>query len=438
MLYEELKKRGLVFQETSPEVKQALEKPMTFYCGFDPTADSLHVGSLLPLITMRRLQNYGHKPIVLLGGATGMIGDPSFKSQERVLQTPEMVEQNIKGIRKNVERVIDFGGDQGAVIVNNMDWMSSYSYIDFLRDIGKFFSVNAMLSKDSVRARIEDREQGISYTEFSYTLLQAYDFHYLHQKLGCQLQVGASDQWGNITSGVELVRRLQGDRQDKDVVYGLTFPLITKADGTKFGKSESGNVWLNPDKTSPYQFYQFFINLPDSEVMKLMYYFSFKTLSEIQSIEESFKAEPHKREAQKVLAQEMTTLIHGPEEYEKARKASEALFSGNFSGVERATLQQAFSDVPSCELNSSDAPSTGLLDLLVQVGLCSSKGAARKDIKAGAVYIEGQKLSESHSEQSLAEIQQQLTLEDKLPAIEREAFWILRRGKKNYCLLRFN
>lgn len=235
MLYNELKERGLVFQETSDELKNALETPSHFYCGFDPTSDSLHIGSLLPLITMRRLQLYGHTPILLLGGATGMIGDPSGKSKERVLMNQAIIDQNAQGIRKNAERVIDFSGQNAALLVNNMDWMKSYSFIEFLRDIGKHFSVNAMLAKDSVKSRIENRDQGISYTEFSYMLLQSYDFYYLNKNNNCQLQIGASDQWGNITAGVELIRRMQGDSQDKETCFGWTFPLVTKADGSKFG-----------------------------------------------------------------------------------------------------------------------------------------------------------------------------------------------------------
>lgn len=435
MLYQDLSQRGLIFQQTSEDLVQALEKPMTFYCGFDPTADSLHVGSLLPLITMRRLQDYGHRPIILLGGATGLIGDPSGKSQERQLLTPEVIENNVAGIRKNVERVIDFSGESAAQIVNNMDWMGAFSFIDFLRDVGKHFSVNAMLAKDSVKARIENRDQGISFTEFSYTLLQSYDFYYLYKKMGCRLQVGASDQWGNITSGVELIRRLQGDKADKDTCYGLTFPLITKADGSKFGKSEGGNIWLNAERTSPYQFYQFFMNLADAEVAKLLRFFSLKPLDEIQAIEADFKSQPHLRGAQRALAQELTTLIHGEEECHQARKASEALFSGDFSQMERDTLSEIFKDVPSLERALDSALSLGLLDLFVEMGLCPSKGAARKDLKAGALYFEGHKLGEAHTEMTLNElIEAHLVPESHLQGAN--ACLLFRRGKKNYCLLR--
>jgi len=434
MLYEELSERGLVFQETSPEIRQVLEKPTTFYIGFDPTSDSLHVGSLLPLITMRRLQQHGHRPIVLLGGATGMIGDPSGKSQERVLITPEIVLRNIEGIRKNAEKVIDFAGPNAALLVNNMDWMGSFSYIDFLRDVGKHFSVNAMLAKDSVKDRLQNRDHGISYTEFSYMLLQSYDFFHLYKEHNCRLQMGGSDQWGNITSGVDLIRRLQGDKQDKDICFGLTYPLVTKADGSKFGKSESGNVWLSPAKTSPYQFYQFFINLPDNEVTKLLRYFSLKPLSEIKELETRFQQEPHRREAQKSLAQELTTLLHGEGECLKAQKATEALFVGDFSQVDRETLDQAFQDVPSCELPSSQVGESSLVDILVLSGLCSSKGAARKDFQAGAIYLEGEKLSAALSDKTLNQLAGALTV--TLPELKSGEFLVLRRGKKNYCLVR--
>ena len=424
MLYEELKQRGLIYQETSEHLKSALETPMTFYCGFDPTSDSLHIGSLLPLITMRRLQNYGHRPIMLLGGATGMIGDPSGKSKERVLLDKETIGKNAEGIYQNAQRVIDFSGDQAALLVNNLDWMQEYSFIHFLRDVGKHFSVNAMLAKDSVKSRIDSRDQGISYTEFSYMLLQSYDFRYLHDKENCQLQIGASDQWGNITAGVELVRRMQGDTQDKDVCYGLTFPLVTKPDGSKFGKSESGNIWLDANKTSPYQFYQFFMRLPDDEVLKLLRFFSLKPMAEIIELEEAFKAEPHKRAAQAALAEELTIMVHGEDEFKKAENASQALFSGDFSQLDQKTLLDVFSEAPSIEIAASRRNEMDLLDVLLEAKLCSSKGAARKDIKAGAVYLNNKKFEG----ESLSGAELPLLFQSLL---------ILRRGKKNYCLVRF-
>ena len=425
MLYQELKERGLVYQETSEELNKTLSQPLTFYCGFDPTSDSLHIGSLLPLITMRRLQLAGHKPIVLLGGATGMIGDPSGKSKERVLLTKEIIDRNAKGIQKNAERIIDFSGPNAAVLVNNMDWMESYSYVNFLRDIGKYFSINYMLGKDSVKTRIENRDQGISYTEFSYMILNSYDFYYLMQKYNCRMQIGASDQWGNITAGVELIRRIQGDDQNKDHVYGLTFPLITKSDGSKFGKSEGGNIWLNPDKTSPYQFYQFFLRLPDADVLKLLRFMSLKSLEEIQGIEEAFKKEPHKLEAQLALARELTVLIHGESELKRVENASQALFSGDIQSLDETTLKEVFSETPSLKAPKSSTSQKTLVDLLVESQLCSSKGAARKDIKAGAIYVNNQRFE---GEDAVA---------NQLPLLFGSLL-ILRKGKKNYCLVQFS
>ena len=425
MLYDELKERGLVYQETSEKLPEILEKPMTFYCGYDPTADSLQIGSLLPLITMRRLQLKGHKPIMVLGGATGMIGDPSGKSKERVLLTEEVIAHNAQGIQKNAERVIDFSGDNAAVLMNNMDWMGPYSYVNFLRDVGKHFSINYMLGKDSVRTRIENRDQGISYTEFSYMILQSYDFYILNQKENCVLQLGASDQSGNITAGVELHRRMQGDDQNKETAYGFTFPLVTKADGTKFGKTEGGNIWLNPEKTSPYHFYQFFLRLPDNEVTKLLRFFSLKPMDEIKALEERFKAEPHKREAQMALAEEFTILIHGEDEFKRVSHASQVLFSGNLSELDEKTLKEVFSEAPSVQISKTEMSSKTLVDILVESKLCQSKGAARKDIKAGAVYLNNQRFEG-----------------EDLPGADLpllyDSLLVLRRGKKNYCLAQFS
>lgn len=425
MLYDELKERGLVYQETSEKLPEILENPMTFYCGFDPTADSLHIGSLLPLITMRRLQLHGHKPIMVLGGATGMIGDPSGKSKERVLLTPEIIEKNAEGIRKNAERVIDFSGDNPAILKNNLEWMGPYSYVNFLRDVGKHFSINYMLGKDSVKSRIENRDQGISYTEFSYMLLQSYDFCYLNKENNCILQLGASDQWGNITAGVELLRRMKGDDQNKDTAYGFTFPLVTKADGSKFGKSEGGNIWLNPEKTSPYQFYQFFLRLPDDEVLKLLRFFSLKPLDEIKALEERFKEAPHKREAQLSLAEELTTMIHGEDEFKRVAHASQVLFSGGIDELDEKTLREVFSEAPSVNISKSELSEKTLVDVLVEAKLCNSKGAARKDIKAGAVYLNNNRFEGED-------------LPGKELPLLFDSLLVLRRGKKNYCLAQFS
>ncbi len=424
MLYNELKERGLIYQQTSDELAQVLEKPTTFYCGIDPTADCLHVGSLLPLMTMRRLQDRGHKPILLLGGATGMIGDPSGKSSERKLLTAEAIQNNAEGIYSDAKKILRFDGPSAAVMVNNLDWMGTFSYINFLRDVGKHFSVNAMLAKDSVKSRIENRDQGISYTEFSYMLLQSYDFYHLNKEMSCQLQIGGSDQWGNITAGVDLIRRMQGDSQEKDTVFGMTFPLVTRPDGSKFGKTEQGNLWLDPERTSPYQFYQFFVRLPDDEVIKLMRLFSLKPMQEILELEKRFQAEPHKREAQLALASELTEIVHGASELSKAKKATEALFSGEFSSLDLATIKDIFSDAPSVEIAASRRRDIDLVEVLVESKLCSSKGAARKDIKAGAIYLNNEKF------------QGENLAGNELPLLH-ESVLILRRGKKSYCLVRF-
>ena len=383
MLFEELEKRGLVYQKTSENLRDVLETPRVFYCGFDPTSDSLHIGSLLPLLTMRRLQLKGHRPLFLLGGATAMIGDPSGKSGERVLMDSETIESNSQGLFKNASKILDFKGENPARLINNRDWIMPCGFIEFLRDVGKHFPVKAMLARDSVKSRIENREQGISYTEFSYMLLQAFDFYHLKQTHQCDLQIGASDQWGNITAGVELIRRLQGDSQSKDSVFGFTFPLVTKSDGTKFGKTESGNIWLSPERTSPYRFYQFFLGLSDDEILRLFPFFSLKPLEEIEDIEKRFKKETHKRLAQKELAEELTTLIHGEEEFKKAMKSSQTLFLGDLKSLDKETLLESFGEIPSVTFRKEEIVKKNLVELLVGSGLCSSKSAARRDIQSG-------------------------------------------------------
>ena len=424
MFFEELEKRGLIYQKTSENLKEVLETPGVFYCGFDPTSDSLHIGSLLPLLTMRRLQLRGHKPLFLLGGATAMIGDPSGKSGERVLMDSKTIESNARGLFKNAAKVLDFEGESPARLINNKDWIMSWGFIEFLRDVGKHFPVKAMLAKDSVKSRIENREQGISYTEFSYMLLQAFDFCHLKETYQCDLQIGASDQWGNITAGVELVRRLQGDNQSKDSVFGFTFPLVTKSDGTKFGKTESGNIWLSPERTSPYRFYQFFLRLSDDEVLKLFPFFSLKPLEEIENIKSDFKKEPHKRLAQKKLAEELTTLIHGKEEFEKALKSSQALFLGNLKSLDKKTLIETFRETPSIIVKKEEITDKNLVELLVDSGLCSSKSGARRDIKSGAIYINDVRVGDENFEGG------------KIPLLF-DSLLVLRRGKKNHCLVRF-
>lgn len=422
-MFQELQDRGLVYQKTSEELKGSLDKGLSFYCGFDPSSDSLHIGSLLPLITMRRLQMSGSKPIVVVGGATGMIGDPSGKSQERQLLTNDVIEKNIQGIKKIIEKFLDFKGPHAAIVVNNASWMEKFSFIGFLRDVGKHFSVNYMIAKDSVKARLENRDQGISFTEFSYMLLQAYDYYFLNKEHSCSLQIGGSDQWGNITAGVELIRRMKSLKdEEKDSTYGLTFPLVTKSDGNKFGKTESGNVWLNADKTSIYQFYQFFLRVSDEDVIKFLKYFSFKSLAEIQKLEDLVKSQPEKREAQKELARELTVLVHGEAEFLRVQKASEALFSGDVKGLDKNTLLEVFGEAPSYKLNREALLGLELVQLLVDAKVCTSKGNARKDVASGGIYINGERIPDEAYKISEKDLLHGSAL-------------VLRKGKKNYCLV---
>jgi len=430
-LFNELKDRGILFQSTDEKnLEKALGTPLSFYCGFDPTSSSLHVGSMLPLITMRRLQLAGHRPIVVVGGATGMVGDPSGKSSERVLLTQEIVDANIEGIKKSVSRFLSFEGSHAAVIQNNLDWTGGISYIHFLRDIGKHFTVNAMLGKESVRARLEDREHGISYTEFSYMLLQAFDFAHLAKNMNCSMQIGGSDQWGNITAGIDLTRRLrasEGKEESGDALHlhAFTFPLVTKADGQKFGKSESGTVWIDPEKTTPYQFYQFFLQTPDSDVIKLLKFFSFKSIEEIRRLEENLKNQPEKREAQQALARELTALVHGEDELSRITQASEALFSRDLRTLDHTTLKQVFAEAPSTSVTRSEFVDgqMSLIDLLVRSGLCPSKGAARKEIQGGGIYLNNERCGDAATQVSLA-----------ADVLFNEVI-VLRKGKKNYALI---
>ncbi len=414
----ELRDRGLIYQITDEEAikKMMNEESVKLYIGFDPTADSLHIGHLLPILMLKRFQINGHIPVALVGGGTGMIGDPSFKDAERNLNSAETVERWAASLKNQLSRFIDFDDpDNPAIIANNYDWLGKLLLIDFLRDIGKNFTVNYMMSKESVKRRIES---GISYTEFAYQLLQAYDFLKLYETEGVLMQLGGSDQWGNITSGIELLRR------EKDVQgYGITMPLIKKADGTKFGKTEGNAVWLDADKTSPYEFYQFWINTDDRDAVQFLKYFTFLTLDEIADIEKEFVAEPHKRAAQKVLAKEVTTLVHGEAAYKQAIKISEALFSGDIRELNAAEIKAGFKDVPSYEVAASD--DLGLVEMLVTAGIVPSKRQAREDITNGAIYINGERV------QDLAYV---LTDKDKIEG----QYTIIRRGKKKYTLLSFN
>ncbi len=420
-LIEELEWRGLVNQVTHPELGDRLEQErFTFYCGFDPTAESLHIGNLVPIMGMMHLQRRGHRPLVLVGGGTGLIGDPSGKTEERKLQTRENLERHLAGIRTQLGRLLAFEGDNAATLVNNADWLGELRLLDFLRDIGKHFSVNVMLAKESVRARLEDRDHGISYTEFTYSLLQAYDFLHLHDSFGCRLQVGGSDQWGNIVAGMDLTRRL---RQSE--TFGLTFPLVTKSDGAKFGKSEQGNVWLDPARTSPYKFYQFWINQADADVPRLLRYFTFLPQEEIAGLEQELAAAPEKRAAHRRLAEEVTAMIHGQDQLANAAKASQAMFGGELSGLDDATLEDIFSEMPSTRF-PREALTSGkaLLDVLVESGVFPSKGEARRTIKSGGVYLNNERIAEDArlSEASLCS----------------ERIAVVRKGKKHYHLLKFD
>ncbi|PTK49681.1 tyrosine--tRNA ligase [Staphylococcus haemolyticus] len=415
-LIEELQWRGLIYQQTDESsIEELLNKEqISLYCGADPTADSLHIGHLLPFMTLRRFQEHGHRPIVLIGGGTGMIGDPSGKSEERILQTKDQVEANVEGISAQMHKLFEFGTDKGAILVNNKDWLSQISLISFLRDYGKHVGVNYMLGKDSIQSRLEN---GISYTEFTYTILQAIDFGHLNRELNCKLQVGGSDQWGNITSGIELMRRMYGQTE----AYGLTIPLVTKSDGKKFGKSESGAVWLDADKTSPYEFYQFWINQSDDDVIKFLKYFTFLDKDEINRLEESKNQEPHLREAQKALAENVTEFIHGKEALDDAIRISKALFSGDLKSLSGKELKEGFKDVPQVELSTE---TSNIIDVLIETGIATSKRQAREDVNNGAIYINGER------QQS---VDYELSNEDKID----DEFTIIRRGKKKYFMVNY-
>lgn len=416
VLIEDLKWRGLIYQQTDEQgIEDLLNKEqVTLYCGADPTADSLHIGHLLPFLTLRRFQEHGHRPIVLIGGGTGMIGDPSGKSEERVLQTEEQVDKNIEGISKQMHNIFEFGTDHGAVLVNNRDWLGQISLISFLRDYGKHVGVNYMLGKDSIQSRLE---HGISYTEFTYTILQAIDFGHLKRELNCKIQVGGSDQWGNITSGIELMRRMYGQTD----AYGLTIPLVTKSDGKKFGKSESGAVWLDAEKTSPYEFYQFWINQSDEDVIKFLKYFTFLGKEEIDRLEQSKNEAPHLREAQKTLAEEVTKFIHGEEALNDAIRISQALFSGDLKSLSAKELKDGFKDVPQVTLSNG---TTNIIDVLIETGVSPSKRQAREDVNNGAIYINGERQQDVNYE---------LTSDDKIDS----EFTIIRRGKKKYFMVNY-
>ncbi|MEH7442496.1 tyrosine--tRNA ligase [Bacillus sp. JJ1122] len=417
-LLKDLEWRGIVYQQTDEEgIKDTLSKEkISLYCGIDPTADSMHIGHLLPFLTLRRFQNAGHRPIVLVGGATGLIGDPSGKSEERKLQTLEQVQLNVEGLRKQLEQIFKVEGENGSLMVNNYDWAGSMDIVTFLRDFGKNVGVNYMLAKDTIASRLET---GISFTEFTYTILQAMDFFHLYENHNCKLQIGGSDQWGNITTGLELIRKMSSEGSK---AYGLTIPLVTKADGTKFGKSESGTVWLDPEKTSPYEFYQFWINTADADVIKYLKYFTFLGKEEIEVLEKSVQDEPHLRQAQKTLAEEMTRFIHGEESLQQAIKISAALFSGDVKNLTADEIKQGFKDVPSFTVEGEDE--LGLVDLLVAAKISPSKRQAREDVSNGAVSLNGDRVTDTAYVLGEA---------DKIEG----QFTIVRRGKKKYFMIKY-
>jgi tyrosyl-tRNA synthetase len=421
-ILEELQWRGLIADctDTAELTRRVSPGPITLYCGFDPTADSLHLGHLVPLLALRRFQLLGHIPIALAGGATGSIGDPSGKTQERQLLTKDLLASNIAQVKEQMRRFLDFDTPVNpARLLDNATWTAPVSFLDFLRDIGKHFSVNQMVAKESVRARMEDREVGISYTEFSYMLLQAFDFYVLCRDLNCELQIGGSDQWGNITAGIDLTRRKIG-RQ----VYGLTLPLITNSDGTKFGKTVAGAVWLSPAKTSVYRFYQFWIRTDDRDVLRYLRFFTFLTREEIAELERQHTANPGARVAHKALARAVTDLIHGPEATTEAMRASEILFGGDLGGVSEATFGEIVGEVPTKDVAKSQLEGAGrpLVELLVEGGLCPSKGQARKDIEGGGVYLNN--VRETN-------FQRLVGTGDLLFG----KHLLLRKGKKNYVVL---
>ncbi len=418
-IIEELGWRALTHQCTDlASVTKELESSTVLYAGFDPTSDSLHVGSLLPLMMLRRFQLAGHKPIALVGGATGMIGDPSGKSDERSLLSKEILQHNVSSIETQMRRFLDFEGPNAAVLVNNYDWMSTFSFLDFLRDVGKNFPVSVMLGKDSVKSRLERQDSGLSFTEFSYMLLQAYDFAYLAKQQNCKLQIGGSDQWGNITAGIDLGRRMLGQQ-----LYGLTCPLLTTSEGRKMGKTEKGAVWLSPEKTSPYEFYQYFVNVADADVLMGLRFLSDVTRIEYQEIVASMVEKPGA--AQRRLAESITRLVHGESGLQSALRASKTLFGAEIDSLSDRELNEIFADVPSCSLPIFRLKEgLSLIDALVAVSLASSKGEARRAIEGGSVYINNRKAEG---------IERVLTPAD----LASETVIVLRIGKKKYALLRF-
>ncbi len=420
-IIEELQWRNLIFDHTEGSDELLVKEKITFYIGFDPTADSLHIGHLVPMMSMARLQRAGHTPIALAGGGTGMIGDPSGRSSERNLLTLDTIEENLVGIKAQLASVLDFEVKSNpAKLVNNADWLKRLNFLEFLRDIGKHFTISYMMNKDSVQNRLEREDGGISFTEFSYMLLQAYDFFHLFQTEKCVLQAGGSDQYGNITAGVELIRRKLGQK-----AHGLVYPLLTKADGSKFGKSAGGAIWLNPEQTSPFKFYQYWLNADDRDVAQLLRVFTWLNRDEIGELEEAVSTRPHERLAQRTLAQQVTRMIHGDTALTKAEQASSVLFGGDMAGLDARDIQDIFAEVPSSELPKHNLEDGGVpvVDLLVQGQLATSKGDARRKIQGGGIYLNNVRITGEG---------QTATLSDAIAG----QFLVLRQGKKQYHLVK--
>lgn len=422
-LIEELRWRGLIHQITDePALVKLLDSGrQTVYIGFDPTASSLHVGSMMQLMMLRRFQRAGHRPIALVGGATGMIGDPSGKSEERNLLSADQLQQNIAGVEAQMRQFLSFEGDTAAILLNNFDWMKDYSYLEFLRDVGKNFPVGTMMGKESVRARLGS-DAGLSYTEFSYMLLQAYDFVYLCRHHDCLIQAGGSDQWGNVTAGIDLARRMLGKQ-----VFGITAPLLTTSDGRKMGKTESGAVWLDPNRTSPYAFYQYWLNVDDKDVMRCIAYLTEIDRDEYEALATATLSDPGRNAAQKRLAEWMTQFVHGDQGLKSALTASKTLFGGEIEDMDDSTLNEIFADVPSQELSRDLLGGEGLwiVEAFQQAGLAKSGGEARRAIKDGGAYINNQRVTDMDRRLSEADL-------------ASETVMVLRKGKKNYALLRFS
>ena len=419
-IYDELQWRGLIFQESGQnEIRGYLsDNKVSLYAGFDPTADSLHIGHLVPLITLRRFQEFGHRVLPLAGGATGMIGDPSGKSQERNLLTSDDIAHNVECIKQQLKKIVSFESDQ-AVLVNNHDWISQINIIDYLRDIGKNFSVNVMMQKDSVSSRIQGKEAGLSYTEFSYMILQAYDFLHLNREFDCTLQIGGSDQWGNMTAGMDLIRRSTDSRG-----FCLTVPLIMKADGTKFGKTAGGSVWIDPKQTCPYDFYQYWFNVADADVIKFLKFFTFLSQDEITALEQAVETEPHLRQAQKRLAAEMTAMIHGEEEVGKAIFAAAALFGkGEVRDIDAATMESLNLATGGHSYESLEEVQ-GILSILVDAELCKSSGEARKLVQGNGISLNNEKVKDFR----YAPLEADLI---------HGSYIVVRKGKKEFAVVKF-